>query len=320
MTPPAISALVTCYYEEQSLPEFFGRLRAALEASGRTFEIILVNDGSTDGTWDVIRQLAAAHPCVSTAIDFCRNSGQSSAITGALAEARGDAVLLMDSDLQLYPEDLPLLLAEFDRGLDMVTGYRQVRRDSLWRILPSKIANAIMRRASRSRIRDFGCTYKLFNADVLRAFEFGPHHLYSNIEIIGSIRRYTEVPVRHRERPIGASGWTFSKLYRFNMENLVAMSELPFQWGAVVCAILALVMVARVVAGYFVPFSILPPVTNGLLLAVIAATFFFQSALLCIAGEYILRLFRRSRRLPHYIVRERYRRIDGELRRVPARG
>lgn len=313
---PAISALVTCYFEQESLPVFFAQLRRALESTGKTFEIILVNDGSTDATWDVIQQLGAAHECVAAALDFCKNAGQQAAVAAAVAESQGEAVLLIDSDLQLNPEDLPLLLAEYDKGLDMVTGYRLDRKDSFWRILPSKIANVIMRRASQSSLRDFGCTFKLFRGDVVRAFGFGPRHIFSNVEVISSIRRYAEVPVSHKARPMGKSGWTFTKLYRYNMENLVVMSELPFQWAALLCTLLAFLMVLRGVAGYFVPFTILPPVTNGFLLTVMAATFFFQSALICVGGEYTLRLFRRGRNLPVYIVREKFRRVEGVWGRV----
>src|SRR5258708_180771 len=118
------SVLITCYYEENSIDEFYGRLSTTLEKIGRPYEIIFVNDGSRDGTWQKIKTIFSKDCHVHAALDLSKNSGQLAAITAALSESRGPAIVLFDSDLQLRPEELPLLVAEYDKGFDLVTGYR----------------------------------------------------------------------------------------------------------------------------------------------------------------------------------------------------
>ena len=178
---PDFSIVISCHFEENSIEEFHGRLSATLEAMGRPYEIIMVNDGSTDSTWQKLNLLFDNDPHITVILDLFKNAGQQAAVTAAMTEARGRAWVLMDSDLQLDPGELPLLAAAYDKGADLVSGYRKNRRDSLWRILPSKLANMIMRRASDSTLRDFGCTFKIYNADLLRAFEFGPYHVFNNV-------------------------------------------------------------------------------------------------------------------------------------------
>jgi glycosyltransferase involved in cell wall biosynthesis len=302
------SVLVTCYYEENSIDEFYGRLSTTLEKIGRPYEIIFVNDGSRDGTWQKIKAIFSKDCHVHAALDFSKNSGQLAAITAALSESRGSAIVLFDSDLQLRPEELPLLVAEYDKGSDLVTGYRVQRKDSLFRIVPSLMANVIMRRASHSTIRDFGCTFKIYNAELVRAFHYGPRHLFSNIEVISKLDRISQVPVTHLPRKHGQSGWTFSKLMKYNTDNVVVLSERPFQIIAFLCFAMTAVFVFRLLLEAFFPIRILPLVSNGLLLNVVVISLLVNVALLSMVGEFTIRAFLVSRDLPLYIVRERLKR------------
>lgn len=305
---PEFSVLVTSYFEERSIDEFFGRLDAAMKSLGRSYEIIMVNDGSTDGTWAKLKAIWQNNPQVRVVMDFFANAGQQAAVTACLCEARGEAILLMDSDLQLFPEEIPLLVEQYDRGFDVVSGYRKERHDSFWRIAPSKLANMIMRRSSRSNLRDFGCTFKIFNARLPRAFELGPHHLFSVVDTIARCSRCQDVPVSHRARQYGKSGWTFAKLWKYNMDNIVSLSERPFQLLALACLGLALLFVLRVLAGFVTNFVFLPTVSNGLLLNAIALSTLVHIALLCMVGEFTIRNFLISRRIPLYIIREKLER------------
>lgn len=302
------SVLITCYYEENSIDEFYTRLSATMEKIGRPYEIIFVNDGSRDGTWKKIKTIFEKDCYVNAAVDLSKNSGQLAAITAALAESRGSAVVLFDSDLQLLPEELPLLVAEYDKGFDLVTGYRVNRKDSLFRIVPSLLANVIMRRASHSTIRDFGCTFKIYDAELLRAFHYGPRHLFSNIEVISKLDRICQVPVTHLPRKHGQSGWTFSKLMKYNTDNVVVLSERPFQITAFLCFAMTVVFVFRLLLEAVFPIRILPLVSNGLLLNVLVISLLVNVALLSMVGEFTIRAFLVSRDLPLYIVRERLKR------------
>jgi glycosyltransferase involved in cell wall biosynthesis len=303
--PVEFSVLITCYYEEKSIDEFYARLSATLGSLNRSYEIIFVNDGSRDGTWEKLKEIFAKDPHVHAVIDLFKNSGQQAAATAALNESRGSALVYIDSDLQLTPEELPVLVAEYDRGFDLVTGYRKNRKDSLFRIIPSFLANIVMRHASHSNLRDFGCTFKIVNAVPVRAFHFGPQHAISFVEVISKIDRIAEVPVTHYPRRYGGSGWTFAKLLKYNTDNIVILSERPFQAIALFCLIFALLLVVRVPLYRFYPVMILSTVTNGLLLNAIVVGLLVNVALLSVVGEFAIRSFFAHRGLPQYIVREK---------------
>jgi glycosyltransferase involved in cell wall biosynthesis len=310
---PEFSVLVTCHYEEHSIEEFHARISATMESVGRSYEIIMVNDGSTDNTIEKLKDIFQRNPRVTAVIDLFKNSGQAAALTAGICQARGSALVYMDSDLQLAPEEIPLLIREYDKGYDVVSGYRKNRKDSLFRIIPSKIANMIMRKASRSTFRDFGCTFKIFNAQLVRAFDFGPFHVFSTPDVISRAGRSCEVPVTHCPRKYGKSGWTFRKLWNYNMDNIVSMSERPFQLLALVSFVLAVLFGLRVVIDYFTPFKILAGVSTGLLLNAVVISAFVIVTILCMIGEFTVRSFVASRRLPKYIVKEMLRREPERL-------
>jgi glycosyltransferase involved in cell wall biosynthesis len=299
------SVCITCYYEEKSIEEFHRRLSGALESLNRPYEIVFVNDGSRDGTWEKLKAIFAQDPRVHAAIDLFKNSGQLAAGTAALNESRGKALVFIDSDLQLAPEELPRLVAEYDRGFDLVTGYRQNRKDSLLRILPSLLANMIMRRASHSKVRDFGCTFKIYNATAVRAFQYGPRHLMSPVEVISKIDCISEVPVTHNPRRYGKSGWTFAKLMRYNLDNVVILSERPFQVVGLLCLGVTLLLAVRILLYTLFPVPILKSVSHGLLLNAIAIALLVNVALLALAGEFAIRSFLKQKASPLYIVREK---------------
>jgi len=305
---PDFSVIITCHYEEKSIGEFHGRLSSALKGLGRSYEIVMVNDGSTDGTFPALEEIFDRDPEVRVVMDLFRNAGQAAAITAGIGEARGKAIVLMDSDLQLDPGELPLLVAEYDNGYDIVSGYRKNRRDSLLRIIPSKLANAIMRKASRSSFRDFGCTFKVFNADLVRAFNYGPFKIFSVVDLIAQAGRCAEIPITHYPRKYGKSGWTFRKLWHYNMDNVMKLSQRPFQMLAVFCVLASVLFCLRVLAGFFVPLKVFDEVTNGLLLNAIAVSLLVLLAVLSLVGEFSIRAFVNMRKTPGYVVRKKLKR------------
>ena len=305
---PEFSAVITCYFEEKTIDEFHAKLVAALDAIGRTYEIVLVNDGSTDGTWEKLKKLFESDRHVHAIVDLFKNSGQQAAMTAGMCVARGAVILLMDSDLQLDPAELPRLVAQFDKGYDIVTGFRKHRKDSLSRIVPSKLANVIMRKVSQTSLRDFGCTFKLYNAALIRGFDLGPFKIFNTPLVISKARRIAEIPVSHYPRKHGKSGWTFRKLWTFNMDNMVNLSDRPFQMLALLCFLAATLILLRIVVDLFSPFLVLKEVTNGLLLNTLLVSLLVTISVLCVIGEFSIRNFVTSQRIPGYVIREKIER------------
>ena len=126
---PEFSAIITCYFEEKSIDEFHARLSRALESLGRTYEILFVNDGSTDKTFEKLEAIFERDPHVAAVLDLFKNSGQAAAMTAGFTHARGRHFIFMDSDLQLDPAELPRLVAKYDEGCDLVSGFRKNRKD-----------------------------------------------------------------------------------------------------------------------------------------------------------------------------------------------
>jgi glycosyltransferase involved in cell wall biosynthesis len=300
---PEFSVIITCYFEEKSIDEFYGKLSAALEGLNRSYEIIFVNDGSTDGTFSRLQAIFERDPKVAAILDLFKTSGQAAAMTAGFLQARGSKFVFIDSDLQLDPGELPLLVAKYDAGFDIVSGCRIDRRDSLSRVLPSKIANMIMRRVSRSEFTDFGCTFKIFDARLILAFEYGPFKPWQPAYVIAQCQRCAEVPITHFPRKYGKSGWTFRKLFDYNMENLVGITTRPFQYLGTACFVLAALFVVRILLGWFLPFSVLAETTNGLILNAVIFGLLLTLAVLCLVGEFIVRNHNMLQRRPAYIVR-----------------
>ena len=172
---PAISVVTPMHDEEACVAEFVRRTDAALRSIGRTYEIVVVSDGSTDGTERLLRELAATHPHL-RGIFLSRNAGQCNAMYAGIQESRGDVVVVMDGDLQHLPEEIHLLLAELEKGHALVSGSRGQRQESLvLRRIPSRIANWMLRRVTGCPVRDMG-GFKALRGDLARSLRLRPGH------------------------------------------------------------------------------------------------------------------------------------------------
>ncbi|GAG18126.1 unnamed protein product, partial [marine sediment metagenome] len=192
----------------------------------------------------------------------------------------------------------------FDEGHDIVSGYRKDRKGSFLRRIPSTLANVVMRRVARHKLTDFGCTYKIYDAKLVRAFEFGPFKPWRTAYVFSRAQRCKEVPVSHHERKYGESGWTYRRLFGFFMDHLVGISERPFQLMSLACLAFAALLAARIALAWTVPIQILPVVTTGILLNAIAISLLVVLSVLAAIGEYVMRNFLMMQRYPGYIIRE----------------
>ena len=209
-----ISVIIPLYNEEESLPELFQWIQRVMNENGFSYEVIFVDDGSTDSSWSVIQRLKAESPDTVHAIKFRRNYGKSPALYCGFAAAQGDVVITMDADLQDSPDEIPALYRMIrQEGYDLVSGYKQKRYDPLSKTLPTKLFNATARRVSGIKnLHDFNCGLKAYRREVVKHIEvYGEMHRYiPYLAKAAGFTRIGEKTVHHQARKFGKSkfmGW-----------------------------------------------------------------------------------------------------------------
>jgi glycosyltransferase involved in cell wall biosynthesis len=217
-----LSVVIPVYNEADNLPVLRERLAPVLEKLGRSWEVVLANDGSVDGSAQVLDQIAAADPRFKV-VHLRRNFGQTAALMAALDHSRGNIVIMMDADLQNDPLDIGKLLAKLDEGYDVVSGWRSDRRDKEWgRRLPSIIANRLISRMSGVHLHDYGCTLKAYRRWTLQNVRlYGEMHRYIPIYASWEGAKVTELPVTHHPRLHGSSKYGISRAPRVLLDLLV---------------------------------------------------------------------------------------------------
>jgi glycosyltransferase involved in cell wall biosynthesis len=203
-TAPDVSVVVPVYNERENLAPLLGEIAAAL--GGRAYEVVAVDDGSTDGSADELLALRARHPALRV-VRFARNAGQSAAFAAGFRSAKGAVLVTMDADLQNDPADVPALLEALERsGAEAAVGWRMNRRDTGWKLVQSRIANSVRNRLNHETIRDTGCSLKAFRREAVAEIPWftGMHRfLPTLVKMRGG--RVVEVPVHHRPRRFGTT-------------------------------------------------------------------------------------------------------------------
>jgi glycosyltransferase involved in cell wall biosynthesis len=210
-----VSVVVPLYNEEGNVAELYRELKCVLVQAGISHEILLVNDGSSDRTTQLISDLYSQDPCV-TVINFRRNFGQTAAMSAGFDYARGEVIVTMDGDLQNDPADIPVLLAKIADGYDVVTGWRFARKDPfINRKLPSMIANKIISFITGVHLHDYGCTLKAFKKEITQHIKlYGEMHRFIPAIASGMGASISEVKVNHRPRKHGTSKYGISRTVR----------------------------------------------------------------------------------------------------------
>jgi glycosyltransferase involved in cell wall biosynthesis len=219
---PQVSVIIPLFNEEESVPAVVDALWTVLEQANFTFEVLLVNDGSTDQTLAKLRAAAASRP-QARIIDFRRNYGQTAAIMAGIDYARGKIIISLDADLQNDPRDIPLLLAKLDEGFDVVSGWRQDRQDAaIRRNLVSRVANRLISVISGVTLHDYGCTLKAYRADVVKGVRlYGEMHRFIPIYASWMGAMVTEIPVAHHPRKFGKSKYGLERTFKVILDLLV---------------------------------------------------------------------------------------------------
>ncbi|NJL02410.1 MAG: glycosyltransferase family 2 protein [Spirulinaceae cyanobacterium RM2_2_10] len=219
--PLDLSVVVPIYNEVESLPRLVTAIATALQDTGLSYELICVDDGSHDGSTELLKQLANERPELRAAI-LRRNYGQTPAMAAGFDQARGRAIVTLDGDLQNDPADIPMLLDKLNEGYDLVSGWRKNRQDNaIIRLLPSKIANWLIRQITGVRVRDYGCSLKAYRAELVADMNlYGELHRFLPALAFIEGARITELPVRHHARQFGSSKYGIGRTFRVVMDLL----------------------------------------------------------------------------------------------------
>lgn len=209
------SIVVPLHNEEENVTDLYARLKQVMESSGETFEMVLVDDGSNDGTFPLLREIAAVDSRV-TVVKLRRNFGQTAGLAAGFDHARGEYIIAMDGDLQHDPSDIPIFLEKVAEGYDIVSGWRKNRIDNFWmRRIPSRIANWMMAKLSGVDIHDFGTTFKAYRREILEQVPlYGELHRFIPALASWHGASIVEVPIRNVNRERGASHYGISRTFR----------------------------------------------------------------------------------------------------------
>jgi len=302
---PMISLVIPVYNEEQNLHILMERIRPDMQDIGRPHEIIFVDDGSRDSSLAILKGLAS-EPEVKF-VELVRNYGQHAAILAGFSVVTGDIIITLDADLQNPPEEIPKLVKEMEAGsYDVVGTIRKGRKDSMFRIIPSKIINIIARRITKVRMTDWGCMLRAYRRPVVDRM-IACHEHATFIPALATFfgKRVTEIEVAHDERAGGTSNYPLRKLINLQFDLVSSFSDLPMKllmyggvWMALggVCFGIFLA-VARLVYGAL--WAAEGVFTLFAILFVFVGLQFFAFG---IVGEYIGRIYREVRKRPEYVI------------------
>lgn len=312
MERKGLSVVIPLFNEEGNIEPLYSRLKEALEGFGVDYEIIMVDDGSTDGSFKILKGLQAKDPLLRV-VRLRRNFGQTAAFAAGFDYARGEVIVTLDADLQNDPADIPALLAKIEEGYDVVSGWRVERKDPfLSRRLPSIVANFLISQVIGVRLHDYGCSLKAYRREVIE-----------NIDLYGELHRFipalaswmgislAEVPVSHQERRFGRSKYGFSRTIKVLLDLLTVRFLLSYSTRPIhIFGSLGLLafLVGILLGGYltYIKFAYHQDIGGRplLLLAILLMVVGIQTVTMGLLGELIVRTYHEAQDKPIYAVRE----------------
>ena len=308
-----ISVIIPLYNEAENVAPLCEALTPALDDLGRPYEVIFINDGSTDGTAEKLADAVNGHATFKL-ISFKRNVGQTPAMMAGIDHARGSVIVPMDGDLQNDPADIGKLLDKLNEGYGVVSGWRKNRREPFWtRVLPSRVANALISWVSGVHLKDYGCTLKAYRRDVLEDFRlYGEMHRFVPIYAHWQGAKITELPVNHRPRERGVSKYGMTRIFKVLLDLLVVKFLTQYEakpiyiFGMVGFGFFGISFIAGVWALYLKWFDNTSFIETPLPLLF---TLGFITGVMCILmgllAEMLVRVYYESQGKRQYTVRER---------------
>ena len=309
---PELSVVVLVFNEAENIPPLHREITEVLDALGRSFELLYVDDGSSDGSTELLAGIVARDRRVRL-VSFRRNFGQTAAVQAGIDHSRGETVVFMDGDLQNDPHDIPRLLEKIDEGYDVASGWRKDRQDDSMRVIPSRIANWIIARVTGVPLNDFGCTLKAYRRDVLQHIKlYGEMHRFIPAYASWAGASITELTVHHRPRKFGRSKYSLARTSRvmldlMTVKMLGSYSTKPMYFFGF--AAFGLWAIAFIAGAIVIIQKVLPPYVYAhnnplLLLAVFLAIIGVQFLLMGLLAELSIRTYHESQDKPTYVLRE----------------
>ena len=303
--PLSISVVIPIYNEALSLPALFARLYPALDAISQSYEIIFINDGSSDQSAAILRQQFQKRPEVTRVILLAHNCGQHNAILAGFAQTRGQLIITLDADLQNPPEEIPKLIVAAQAGHDYVGTIRKQRQDTLFRRYASRLMNRLRERITYIRITDQGCMLRAYSKEIVDAINqcrdvstFIPALAYT------FACHPTEIEVAHEDRVAGESKYSLFSLMRLNFDLMTGFSIVPLQWVSMIG--FGVAMGSFIFTAYLGirRLFLVGPEAEGVFTLMGIAFFLIGVILLSIGllGEYVGRIYEQVRMRPRYLV------------------
>lgn len=301
---PEISIVIPVYNEAVNLRELFTRIVSVIEKLNRTFEVVAVDDGSSDNSLEILKDLHETDSRLRI-VRLSRNFGQTPALYAGFANVRGAIVLTIDADLQNPPEEIPRLIEKIDEGYDVAQGWRDNRQDSALRRIPSKVLNKIVSYSLGLKVRDLGCGMKAFRREIVDRMSMFTHHArYVPAEVYWLGVKVAEIQVEHHERAGGRSKYGLFTLLRLNFDMISSVTTAPVKLVGLFGGLLSFIGFAMALRiGYI-------RIYYGNLndMGSVTAIFFFltgvQMVALGLVCEYVGRIFVEVQAKPYFIVRE----------------
>jgi undecaprenyl-phosphate 4-deoxy-4-formamido-L-arabinose transferase len=302
--PPDISVVIPVYNEEEGLPFLFERLYPALDALGRSYEVVFVDDGSRDRSVAELRAQFQRRRDVTRVVLLARNAGQHLAILAAFQQTRGRYVITLDADLQNPPEEIGRIVAAMDAGADYVGTIRVSRQDVLWRKAASRFLNRVREGTTSIQITDQGCMLRGYDRGVIDAVNrCSEVSTYVPALAYTFARHPVEIEVAHAERTVGQSKYSLFRLIRLNFDLMTGFSVAPLQFFSMTGIVIALLSIGFVIY-LAVRRLIVGPEAEGVFTLFGIAFFLIGVALigLGVVGEYVGRIYEQVRQRPRYTV------------------
>jgi undecaprenyl-phosphate 4-deoxy-4-formamido-L-arabinose transferase len=304
MIAPQLSVVIPVYNEELGLAALFARLYPALDKLGIGYEVIFINDGSTDRSAAMLREQFQVRPDVTRVVLFNGNYGQHMAIMAGFERCRGDRIVTLDADLQNPPEEVGNLLAEMDKGHDYVGSIRKMRQDSLWRRAASKAMNKTRERITQIKMTDQGCMLRAYSRDIVLAInQTRDTSTYIPALAYSFAHRPVEIEVAHEERFAGESKYSLYKLIQLNFDLMTGFSTAPLQFFSLVGIATSLISLFFVIV-LAARRLILGPEEGGIF-TLFGIVFFLIGVTLFgigLVGEYVGRIYEQVRSRPRYMI------------------